>query len=216
MTRQKRPLQDLICKGCGVTVSTHNRNRSYCSNDCSLLYRVATSGFCPFCGAKDADRLLVYFTPELRAEAESRGFRFAAAHENCRRGYLDSSGRSTECPCFDCARSRGESVGLREGANGASPRSSPKLSHNRIAVLERDAWTCQICQLPIARDAHVHDDLSPAVDHIIPRRDGGGDELENLRAAHRWRNIRREHPYFGLDAMVAEAAWARFGETPTA
>ncbi|MBD8485936.1 HNH endonuclease [Frigoribacterium sp. CFBP 8759] len=52
-------------------------------------------------------------------------------------------------------------------------------------MLKRDAWTCQICQLPIARDAHVHDDLSPAVDHIIPRRDGGGDELENLRAAHR-------------------------------
>ena len=56
-------------------------------------------------------------------------------------------------------------------------------------VLERDGWTCQICGLPLDREASVIDDLYPQVDHILSVAWGGGDELENLRAAHRWCNL---------------------------
>lgn len=46
----------------------------------------------------------------------------------------------------------------------------------RAAVLQRDAYCCQVCG---------HQDLSGAslqVDHIIERRDGGPDTMENARA----------------------------------
>jgi 5-methylcytosine-specific restriction endonuclease McrA len=54
----------------------------------------------------------------------------------------------------------------------------------RLAVLERDGYRCTLnysgCQ---GRATHV--------DHVLPRRFGGGDELANLRAACRLCNQRR-------------------------
>lgn len=69
---------------------------------------------------------------------------------------------------------------------------------------------CQICEIPLDRQAPPFDDRAPAVDHIVRVTDGGGDELDNLRSTHRWCNLRREHFLFGEDDLVAEAARARF------
>ncbi|MFC4242193.1 HNH endonuclease [Gryllotalpicola reticulitermitis] len=51
----------------------------------------------------------------------------------------------------------------------------------------------QICLLPVERDALPFEDKSPVLDHITRARDGGGDEPENLRLAHRWCNGAREN-----------------------
>jgi 5-methylcytosine-specific restriction endonuclease McrA len=48
----------------------------------------------------------------------------------------------------------------------------------RLRVLNRDAWTCGYC----GQEANE-------VDHIIPRKSGGGHELENLIAACRTCNL---------------------------
>lgn len=64
----------------------------------------------------------------------------------------------------------------------------------RLAIYERDRWTCQLCGDPIDRDADPQrDDLAPSLDHIIPR----SHQLvpdhsdSNLRLAHRGCNARR-------------------------
>lgn len=212
MPRKKPPLQDLVCKGCGVTVRTHNRNRSFCSDDCRRIYSFALSpGVCLPCGIKDADRgLAIWFTAEMRDDWDRRVRAFADVHEQCRREDLDNAGRSTLCPCVDCRRSRGEAVPKRQAGTLAARISSPEFRRNRRLVLDRDGWICQLCFLPIDADAHPHDDLASAVDHILRVEDGGADDLENLRAAHRWCNIRREHPWLGELELVRQEAHKRF------
>jgi 5-methylcytosine-specific restriction endonuclease McrA len=44
----------------------------------------------------------------------------------------------------------------------------------RMAVAERDNWTCQECGRPVTRrDLHI--------DHVVPRAAGGSDEPSNLQ-----------------------------------
>jgi 5-methylcytosine-specific restriction endonuclease McrA len=54
---------------------------------------------------------------------------------------------------------------------------------------ERDGANCQICRKPIRYDLRsgVHGDpsgLGPSIDHVVPRSEGGDDDLANLRLAH--------------------------------
>jgi 5-methylcytosine-specific restriction endonuclease McrA len=56
----------------------------------------------------------------------------------------------------------------------------------RLEILERDGWVCQIRHPGCKGEATM-------VDHIVPRRVGGGDEPANLRAACSPCNIGREN-----------------------
>lgn len=212
MVRPKPDLVEWTCRGCGLTIQSHLRDRLYCSSDCSLLYRFTrTSSTCPLCGDSDPDRIWFWPTYELRTEAEQRELAFAEAHERCRRAEMDNAGRPTECECFECARARGEDPRQRStGSGGRTRKVTVAFRRNRDHILERAGWICEICQLPIDRDAHPFHDRAPSVDHSIPVREGGSDDFDNLRASHRWCNIRREHPYDGYDQQILEEARTRF------
>ncbi|MCS5521801.1 HNH endonuclease [Curtobacterium flaccumfaciens pv. oortii] len=147
----------------------------------------------------------------LTGEWEAISTSFAALHEGCRRKIIDESGRPAGCGCSACRRARGDAAPrLRPAPQPRTREVSPEFARNRPTVLERNGWLCQICEISIDRDALPFDDRAPAVDHIVRVTDGGGDELANLRATHRWCNLRREHFLFGEDDIVAEAARARF------
>lgn len=79
----------------------------------------------------------------------------------------------------------------------ANPRWSGRWARTRRLVLERDRRRCTL-ELPGCTGVASH------VDHIIPRRFGGTDELANLRAACPSCNLRRGD---GTDP-VAEVATA--------
>jgi len=57
---------------------------------------------------------------------------------------------------------------------------------DKIAILERDNWTCKLCGVATPKElrgtVHPH---APEVDHIIPRSRDGNDEPENLRCVCR-------------------------------
>lgn len=74
---------------------------------------------------------------------------------------------------------------------------------DRMALFERDSWTCQICSEPVDYSAHYLSDWYPTLDHIVPRSKGGGDAVENLRTAHRWCNSVRGDLSFYTDADLA-------------
>ncbi|MFQ3611034.1 MAG: HNH endonuclease [Fimbriimonadales bacterium] len=59
-------------------------------------------------------------------------------------------------------------------------RPLPQVRVSRRAILARDNYTCQYC-------GHQSRDLT--VDHVIPRRHGGGDTWENLVACCRRCNL---------------------------
>jgi 5-methylcytosine-specific restriction endonuclease McrA len=63
----------------------------------------------------------------------------------------------------------------------------------RLAIYERDAYTCQICSEPVDTTLHYHDRMSATLDHIIPQSWMLiPDHSEaNLRLAHRGCNSAR-------------------------
>lgn len=69
-------------------------------------------------------------------------------------------------------------VRLRYGVR----RPLPQIRVSRRAVLARDRYTCQYC-------GHTSRDLT--VDHVVPRRRGGGDSWENLVACCRRCNLHK-------------------------
>lgn len=83
-----------------------------------------------------------------------------------------------------CARARAKS----NRGNRFLP--SPVL---RMAVYERDAWTCQLCGEPTDPNADPWSDWFPSLDHIVPQSHAliPDHSIENLRTAHRWCNAVR-------------------------
>lgn len=78
-----------------------------------------------------------------------------------------------------CARQSGKA---RHGGRFLVP------STFRLAIYERDSWTCQLCLEPVDAGAHYLSDWAPSLDHIVPQSRGGSDDASNLRTAHRWCN----------------------------
>lgn len=206
-----RPLAAFRCGGCGIEYPTHLRNRKYCCDECRLLYMAARTGRCYGCDGtlplSHDERFLAHVTGKW--EEISAGF--ARDHEDCRRKIIDESGRPVGCGCSRCKQARGDAIPrVRLAPQSRSREVTSQFQKNRPIILERDGWVCQICAIPIDREALPFDDRAPAVDHIVRVTEGGGDELDNLRATHRWCNLRREHFLFGRDDLVAAAARARF------
>lgn len=171
----------------------------------------ARTGHCWGCagdtGLSIEDRVLAHVTGEWEAISTS----FAAEHEGCRRTIVDESGRPIGCGCSTCRRARSDPAPRFRFAHQSGARKvTPEFQKNRPIVLERDGWVCQICDIPIEREALPFEDRAPAVDHLVRVTEGGGDELENLRATHRWCNLRRENFFMGEDDLVAAAARERF------
>lgn len=95
-------------------------------------------------------------------------------------------------------------------ASDKRPARSGAYRQHRDAVIERDGWFCQICFLPVSSSLAPHDDWAFSIDHEIPVAEGGGDDLHNLRAAHRWCNDAR---VLSDEWQVACAARYRLGVT---
>lgn len=61
----------------------------------------------------------------------------------------------------------------------------------RRECYERDNWTCRDCGVK------CHNEVRIAAHHIVPRRHGGGDEIENLATLCASCHRSREHRYAG-------------------
>ena len=66
---------------------------------------------------------------------------------------------------------------LKVGRHTVSPAT-------RLRIYERDNWTCYLCGFPVDRIAVPPDLEAPTLDHVVPLRSGGSNEVENLKTAH--------------------------------
>jgi 5-methylcytosine-specific restriction enzyme A len=73
------------------------------------------------------------------------------------------------CPAY--ADETGWCPAHRQAPWGTSAPMPPGWPQLRLAILERDRWTCQLCGAEAAD-----------VDHIVPRAGGGPDDPSNLRS----------------------------------
>lgn len=64
---------------------------------------------------------------------------------------------------------------------------------DRLAIYERDNWTCHLCGLPVNPDADVQDGDYPTLDHLVPWSTQlvPDNSPSNLKCAHRSCNSRR-------------------------
>lgn len=58
-------------------------------------------------------------------------------------------------------------------------------------VLERDGPECWLCQADVDLTVDFPHPNYPSVDHVIPKADGGADDMSNYRLAHFLCNARR-------------------------
>jgi 5-methylcytosine-specific restriction endonuclease McrA len=55
---------------------------------------------------------------------------------------------------------------------------------DRMAVFERDRWTCQLCRHPVDRSLPPGHPGSATLDHVVPLSRGGGHDQANLQLGH--------------------------------
>lgn len=132
-----------------------------------------------------------------RAEASQRRRDQAAAR--LARAAVGTAGASAwvtgECAqCFAYFVRRGAPSRFCSGACRRKARGSFKIAlRDRLAIYERDAWTCQLCAEPVEPDLMATDplnDWAPSLDHIEPQSWAliPDHSPSNLRLAHRWCN----------------------------
>lgn len=103
------------------------------------------------------------------------------------------SGLCKRCgKAFVCWTKLGEALfcseGCKRGDSMARRRARMRGAHvgdvHRNETFERDGWCCQLCSLPVDREAQVPAPLAPTLDHIIPLAQGGMHEPANVQCAH--------------------------------
>lgn len=113
----------------------------------------------PACAASRKRRL-----DRLAAATRDR----SAANESTRRWYAQNKDRA-----FDAA-----------AAYRARQLVATVETVSRRVVLDRDGWTCQLCQEAIDPAARAPHPMTASVDHIVPLARGGEHSYRNVQAAH--------------------------------
>lgn len=207
--RRGEPLEGLPRKTfageCALCHSEFERVSSsalYCSKVCGSA---AAWGFdaplaCDDCGSpmlasKDSRRTGRRRCKECRRHGQGgyrRGCRCDVCVDEKRRAMAEFNERvraehGTSYKNFWAKRER-ERTGIRPGSAGGSLWIDAR---DRLAIYERDNWTCHLCGEGIDPDAHWNGDRGASLDHLIPRSMGGTDDPDNLRTCHRACNSRR-------------------------
>ncbi len=131
----------------------------------------------------EARALIAQTRATRRRVAAQRRLASAAAGTTSRRLWIAG-------PCI-CGRDFVSCDGSRHCAPWCGQRQPkrPKMtSAQRLAVFERDAWTCRLCGFPVSRGAQVPDLEAPTIDHIVPLAAGGAHAPSNWQTAHFWCN----------------------------
>lgn len=183
---KKRP-----CTGCGKL----------------LAYAHLEMPRCRDCGP--ARKSEVRIRAERRARSAARGVRrqrnlVSGCCVDCGSWWV-SFHQSTRCK--DCADHR-----VTDGMKAAKRRRKERekgfklTKFRRLAIFERDDWTCRICHAPIDRSATAPSPLAASIDHRVPLSVGGKHELANLQAAHFRCNVRKGNRERALVAPLRVAA----------
>lgn len=146
---------------------------------------------------------LLWRSTTSRPEGQARCrdcWRAEAAHGSAAK-YQKHGCRCDVCRSGQAARQREKAAAHRERTGqslyaqyrsaDADSRSGGWISRKRrLAIYERDGWTCHICRQAVDRD-DPNGDLAPSLDHIVPRSLGGPNADDNLACAHRSCNSKR-------------------------
>lgn len=180
-----------ICQHCGVPFEREARPGNptrYCTPKCKE--RAKNAARQPSRGAPRARRARL--EKKLALAAEGSGPKWVlVAGLCCRCGTgFTTWVRSSYCSaaCRGGRKTPTAKLARREREKGW------KLTKaRRLAVYERDLWVCQLCGIPVDKDARgTMEPDAPSIDHIVALADGGAHAPDNLQTAHRACNTAKE------------------------
>lgn len=187
------------CLHCSTDISTRHGLAKYCSAQCRDAKKWLERQRVPCAECGDATGYVLSNKPDGRVRCMS------CTRYPC--GTVASYKRG--CRCAGCRAANAES--MREYAARRKERDGVSLySQNRkhdgahghfipradrLAVYERDGWTCQLCGDPVDQTLHYNDRMAATLDHIEPQSLSliPNHDPENLRLAHRACNSRRNN-----------------------
>ncbi len=185
-----------VCERCGASFqSRHTATRR-----------------CAACGNKDVPRpasrdrrLPVYVGPMSALHAKHPARRPAPKRTDwwqliaggvcpwCGEGFTRVATSFDHVPVY-CSRACGKQAGkYARGRFLIAPA-------RRLAIYERDAWLCQLCDLSVDRELPPSDRWAATLDHVEPRSKGGSDDASNLQLAHRMCNSIKRDQLEGIAA----------------
>lgn len=196
---------ELTCESCAKSFTAKRRHARFCSASCraraSAVRAEADGRLAQWRANADARRVK---PPGVRLTCHRCSVEFVHPHQRgtvpkyctnfcAREAYherrladgrwaaLKASQRGPGSSCESC------DAPLRTGARRcrACADGRPHIPDaTRRAVYERDGWECQLCDLPVVREARFPDPWCATLDHVVPFSLGGGDEEDNLQLAH--------------------------------
>lgn len=142
---------------------------------------------CPVCGLSFTARSTVKLYCSTLCKDRGKPSARWQGRENVQPGGHGQGGYKRGCRCEVCRASKNakqrEFARRRFEMTGEWQRGRWIKTSDRLALYERDRWTCQICGEPVNRTPWSHDPRDPTLDHIVPRSRGGTHEASNLRTA---------------------------------
>jgi len=152
------------------TVKFHSEAGYWCSNTCRMSYWRA--------GIQPSRSTAIVIRPKPRPKQSVNvipgTWWTAGTCEVCNETFVSRySDKTCSPPC--------QRIKYRATSKWITPRT-------RMALYERDGWTCHLCNEPVPQDLEwSNEDWQPdypTLDHIVPRLHGGTDDPSNLRLAH--------------------------------
>ncbi len=194
----RHPRLALACAVCGTKVEGKTRpggsRRTVCSDECKYVLRFGKSmpprPSRALVRHETAPRLVRTVSPVLTVVPSSRHGFVGVACGWCGSSFVHDLRVTGFVPSWCSKRCR------RKGAEAKRDalRGSFNISRReRLAIYERDGWTCQLCREPVDPTLHWSDNMAASLDHIecqswtlIP-----DHSAANLRLAHRLCNALR-------------------------
>ena len=165
-----------VCEFCGADYATTSRRSAFCSERCAKRDHYGWSRSKEIVHSpRSAARPSVVVVPPNRKRW------FACVCRVCGAGFID---KAPYTHCSDSCRrvTRRAAVHAQKASRGEFSVSDSA----RLAIYERDGWTCQLCGVEVSRAYSWSDPLSPTLDHIIPQslQSKPDHSASNLRLAH--------------------------------
>jgi 5-methylcytosine-specific restriction endonuclease McrA len=180
--RGRKKQYAITCQQCGCEAVVTKETARYCSHTCFYDARYGEQR--PRENTREAARLKRWSkATERLAEAavgvRGKGTWTTGRCSHCGATFVRHSFSSPATHCSASCRRRDRAV-LRR----ALQHDLDAGRVNRIAIYQRDDWTCHICGDPVDRDAVVPDLAAPVLDHVVPLARGGTHSEGNLKTAH--------------------------------
>ncbi len=197
-----RPRQHVItCQRCGREAVVTKRAARYCSHGC--FYDARYGAQRPRMDARTAARLKRHSKALARLERAAAGVRgkgvwTSGRCSQCGTEFVRHSFGSPVTHCSTTCRRRERALNRR-----GLQRDLDAGRVSRMAIYQRDDWTCHICGDPVDRDAVVPDLAAPVLDHVVPLARGGSHSEANLKTAHFYCNSVKRDLTEGWSAVAA-------------